>query len=170
MRATPAPRDRGEARAAAVRQVLIARTREALCEACSHSPGVGAPLAVSARVEGADLFVITADVDDPRSVGPAETSVIRLDGGVAAAAWNSRATPSSAIRAHAALYRDAAVGAVASSAGAIVHAPAPALALSALADLIGGAPSPVTGIHPDAGGAPVADGTAGGPPHRRSTQ
>jgi ribulose-5-phosphate 4-epimerase/fuculose-1-phosphate aldolase len=129
-----APRERGDVRTAAVRQVLIARTRERLCEACAQASDADAPTAVSLRVENSDLFVITPDASSLRDVGPAQTSLVDLDGQVVGTAWDRRSAPSSDIAAHAAAHRSGAGRAVASCAGRLAHASTPAAALHAVSD------------------------------------
>ncbi|MGB3731387.1 class II aldolase/adducin family protein [Microbacterium sp.] len=129
-----APRERGDVRTAAVRQVLIARARERLCEACAQAPDADAPTAVSLRVQDADLFVITPDASVLHDVGPAQTSLVDLDGQVVGTAWDRRSAPSSDTAAHAAAHRSGAGRAVASCAGRLAHASTPAAALHAVAD------------------------------------
>ncbi|WP_298865363.1 class II aldolase/adducin family protein [uncultured Microbacterium sp.] len=128
------PRERCDVRAAAVRQVLIARTRERLCEACARASDAEAPTAVSLRVENADLFVITPDASSLHDVGPAQTSLVDLDGRVVGTAWDRRSAPSSDTAAHAAAHRSGAGRAVASCAGRLAHASTPAAALHAVTD------------------------------------
>lgn len=150
-------RDGGRARAA-VAQVLIARTRERLCEACATARPLAAPVAVSLRVEGTDFFVITPDAVDLSAIGPAQTSLMHLDGTLAGGAWDRRTRASSAAAAHAHAHRSAPVGAVASRGDRVRHAPTPAAALSAVAEPEGTEPD--DGVRPD----PAE------PPRRRSTQ
>lgn len=110
------------------------------------------------HVEGTELFVITPDVVLPGPISPADTIVVRLDGGLASPAWSRRAVPSSETSAHAALHRDGA-RAVASGAGRIVPSTTPALALTALAERVGDASSPTAGPHPGSGNPlPAPDG------------
>lgn len=166
----PTASDRGDAGAAAVRQVLIARTRERLCEACSTAAPSDHPhpIALSLRVDGTDLFVITPDAVDLRTVGPAQTALADLRGRVLAAAWDGRTAPSSRTAAHAAAHSAEDDVAVASSATRIVRAPTPAAALLAVADPAGSPPADGT---PPGSGTTLPAGKASDPHHhRRSTQ
>lgn len=129
----PASRDRGDARAA-VAAVIIARTREQLCEACAAAPVVARPTALSLRVDGTDLFVITPDTADLAAVGPAQTSLADLDGRLVSAAWDRRTRASAATAEHAGAHRTMQAPAVASRDGRVVHAQTPAAALEAVAD------------------------------------
>ena len=137
---SPAPLDSGDAGAAAVIQVLIARTRERLCEACADASPQDEPVALSVRVPGTDLFVITPAATALHAVGPAQTSVFGLDGHLVGTAWDGRTVPSPAAAAHAAAYaahgeRDARTPhAVASTSGRLAHASTPAAALLAVAE------------------------------------
>lgn len=133
-----APQDRADA---AVAQVLIARTREQLCEACATASTLPSPAAVSARVDGTDLFVITPDATDLSSVGPSQTSVFGIDGRIVSAPWDRRTAPSSASSEHAGIHRAGAGRSAASCAGRIVHAPTPAAALRAIAEPAGSPPA-----------------------------
>lgn len=165
----PPASDRGDAGAAAVRQVLIARTRERLCEACATAAPSGPhPIAVSTRVDGTDLFVITADAADLRTVGPAQTTLVDLRGRILAAAWDGRTAPSVATAAHAAAHRAEDGIAVASSPARIARASTPAAALLAVADPAGSPPADGT---PPGSGTTLPAGKASDPHHhRRSTQ
>lgn len=135
------PRERGDARRSAVRQVLIARTRERLCEACTDAPAVGETVALSLRVEDTDLFVITPDATGLGLVGPAQTSLVDLDGRIVGAPWDRHSTASSDTAAHAAAHRAGVGRAIASCAGRLAYASTPAAALSAIAEQDGFAPS-----------------------------
>ena len=137
----PASRDRGDARAA-VAAVIIARTREQLCEACAAAAPASVATALSLRIDGTDLFVITPDTADLPAVGPAQTSLADLDGRVVSAAWDRRTRASAATAEHALAHRTTQAPAVASRAGRVAHAPTPAAALEAVADPEGSAPSP----------------------------
>ncbi len=137
---SPAPLGSGDAGTAAVIQVLIARTREHLCEACAEDSAREHPVALSVRVPGTDLFVITPDATELQTVGPAQTSVIGLDGHIVGTAWDGRTRPSADAAAHAAAHAvDSAAGrdsdtsrAVASTSGRLAHASTPAAALLAV--------------------------------------
>lgn len=128
---TPAPRSGGEARAA-VAQVLIARAREQLCEACATASDLPAPTAVSLRVEGTDLFVITPDAVDLSIVGPAQTALLRLDGAAVGGAWDRRTRASADAARHAEAHRAHPSGAVATRGDHLRHAATPAAALAGL--------------------------------------
>ncbi|MEV7633530.1 class II aldolase/adducin family protein [Microbacterium sp. NPDC089318] len=129
----PAPRPAGDARAA-VAQVQIARAREQLCEACVTASALPSPTAVSLRVEGTDLFVITPDATDLSTVGPAQTSLLRLDGTAVSGAWDRRTRASADADRHAESHRATHSGAVATRGDALRRAAAPAEALAALHD------------------------------------
>ncbi|WP_336646796.1 class II aldolase/adducin family protein [Microbacterium sp. USHLN186] len=126
-----APRDASGARAA-VAQVVIARTRERLCEACASASALPAPTAVSVHVEGTDLFVITPDALDLSQVGPAQTALLTDDGRVIGGAWDRRTRPSAAAPAHARAHRAGLGPAIASAGDRLVHAADAVAALQAI--------------------------------------
>lgn len=172
---SPTPLDSGDVGTAAVIQVLIARTREQLCEACAGASPQLEPASLSVRVPGTDLFVITPEATELRTIGPAQTTVIGLDGHLVGAAWDGLTSPSSAAAAHAAAYiatrdeQDAGAGhAVASTSGRLAHASTPEAALLAVAEPAGS--SPAFGTRP--GSDPtLPPGKISDPHHhRRSTQ
>ncbi|MFC7789210.1 class II aldolase/adducin family protein [Microbacterium sp. MAHUQ-60] len=172
---TPAPLESGDAGAAAVIQVLIARTRERLCAACAQEPARAHPAALSVRVPGTELFVITPDATDLNVVGPAQTSVMDMDGRVVATAWDGQTIPSSDAAAHAAAHaagsreQDADAGhVVASASGRLAHASTPAAALLAVTDPVG--PPPITGTRTGSDTALPLGKISDPHHHRRSTQ
>lgn len=172
---SPAPLDSGDAGTAAVIQVLIARTREQLCEACTAASPREESATLSVRVPGTDLFVITPAATELHTVGPAQTSVVGMDGHIVGTAWDGRTSPSPAATAHAAAYvaahdeQDAdATHAVASISGRLAHASTPAAALLAVAEQAGS--SPATGARTGSD-SPLPTGKINDPHHhRRSTQ
>lgn len=143
-----APNDDGIVSADAITQVLIARTRESVCEAGVETDQLVATITLSARVDGTELFVITPDTTDLHALGPAATSVVALDGKVFESAWDGRHPLSPQTPSHAVAYRTSTASAIASHADHLVTASSPADALRGLAvslDADNAASSPSTG-------------------------
>lgn len=120
-------------------QVAIARVREEVAALGERTGRVSAPVALSARVPGADLFVITPRSLAPDTVAPESTILCDLEGRAVASTPGSDGTPSGDPAVHARLYRgDTGVGGIAHrlDAGSPLSA---ATAAEALAGLLTGA-------------------------------
>lgn len=119
-------------------QVAIARVREEVAALGERIGGDSAPVAISARVPGADLFVITPRSSAPDTVAPESTILCDLEGSAVASTPGSDGTPSGDPAVHATLYRgDPGVGGIAHHAGADRALPA-ATAAEALERLLAG--------------------------------
>ncbi|WP_426323249.1 class II aldolase/adducin family protein [Microbacterium sp. E-13] len=157
-------------------EVAIARTRSDV--AAAHAELVSAGLihaaggAVSGRIPGADLFVVTPTGIRVQDVAPENLLLCDFDGAVIAGTPGSKGRPSSQARTHAQLYRfSPSLGGIVSSAAPYTSAWAARgesipCALASIAEEFGGAISVASGAGSDeAAGRQLADslGGAGAP-------